>query len=130
MRQADILIVMSPDAYQQFAGQLKPGGLLLYESDLIHPGRGLPPGARALGVPATRLAEELGRRLVLNIVMAGFFAGTTDIVPAEAVEKAVLDSVPKGTQDINLRAFHKGRDYGRALLAQAARPASNGEPEA
>ena len=120
VKQADILILMSPDAYQQFIPTLKPGGLLLYESDLIKPGRDLPAGARALGIPATRLAEELGRRLVLNIVMVGFFSGTTGVVSPQAVEKAVLDSVPKGTEDLNLKAFQKGREYGLSL---AARPA-------
>ncbi|MBI5239399.1 MAG: 2-oxoacid:acceptor oxidoreductase family protein [Elusimicrobia bacterium] len=120
VKQADILILMSPDAYQQFIPSLKPNGLLLYESDLIKIGHDLPAGARALGIPATRFAEELGRRLVLNIVMTGFFAGTTDIVKAEAVEKSVLESVPKGTEELNLKAFRKGLEYGRSLAAKAA----------
>ncbi|MBP1620565.1 MAG: 2-oxoglutarate ferredoxin oxidoreductase, gamma subunit, partial [Acidobacteria bacterium] len=71
----DILVVMSVDAYAQFAPQLRPGGLLLHEQELIAVDNRLPAGVRALGVPATRFAEELGRRLVLNIVMVGFFAG-------------------------------------------------------
>jgi len=79
----------------------------------VDPGDRVPAGVRALGVPATRFAEELGRRLVLNIVMVGFFAGATELVPFEAVRKAVLDSVPKGTEDLNLKAFRKGYDYGR-----------------
>ena len=120
VKQADILIVMSTDAYQQFIPALKPKGLLLYESDLIDVGRDLPAGVRALGIPATRFAEELGRRLVLNIVMTGFFAGSTPAVKAEAVEKAVLESVPKGTEELNLKAFRKGFEYGRSLAAKAA----------
>ncbi len=68
---------------------------------------------RAFGIPATRFAEELGRRLVLNIVMIGFFAGVTGLLSYESVEKAVKSSVPRGTEDLNLRAFHKGYEYGR-----------------
>jgi 2-oxoglutarate ferredoxin oxidoreductase subunit gamma len=105
---------MSPDAYRLFVPTLKPGGLLLYESDLIAPDGTLPEGARALGIPATRFAEELGRRLVLNIVMVGFFAGATSVVSPEAIEKAVRDSVPKGTEELNLKAFRKGLEHGRA----------------
>ena len=33
----DILVVMSQDANERFGGDLKAGGLLLYEQDLIQP---------------------------------------------------------------------------------------------
>ncbi len=117
VKNPDILIVMSPDAYTQFAPQLAPGGMLLYESDLIKVDGALPKGVRAFGVPATRFAEELGRRLVLNIVMTGFFAGVTGLLSYESVEQAVKTSVPKGTEDLNLRAFRKGYEYGREQSA-------------
>jgi len=117
VKHPDVLMIMSPDAYTQFIGQLKPGGTLLYESDLIKLDDRLPEGVRAFGVPATRLAEELGRRLVLNIVMVGFFAGVTGLLSPEAVEKAVKESVPRGTEDLNLRALHKGLEYGQKLLS-------------
>jgi 2-oxoglutarate ferredoxin oxidoreductase subunit gamma len=116
----DILVVMSVDAYAQFAPQLRPGGLLLHEQELIAVDDRLPAGVRALGVPATRFAEELGRRLVLNIVMVGFFAGTTGLLEFGAVERAVRDSVPKGTEDLNLRALRKGHEYGLEVAAVKA----------
>jgi 2-oxoglutarate ferredoxin oxidoreductase subunit gamma len=118
VRKPDVLVVMSPDAYSTFVPTLKEGGLLLYESELVTPNNHLPAGARALGVPATRLAEELGRRLVMNIVMVGFFTATTQLVSYEAARKAVLDSVPKGTEELNLKAFEAGYAYGRKLLAE------------
>jgi len=115
----DVLVLMSQDAYNQFVPQLKPGGLLLYEEELVTLDDRVPAGARVLGIPATRFAEELGRRLVLNIVMAGFFTGVTEVVSAGAIERAVKGSVPKGTEDLNLRALHKGLKFGRELTANA-----------
>ncbi len=117
VRRPDVLVLLSQDALVQFSPQLKPDGLVLYEEELVHPHGKLPGGVRALGIPATRFAEELGRRLVLNSVMVGFFAGATGLLPHAAVEKAVLDSVPKGTEDLNLRALGKGYDYGRGLVS-------------
>lgn len=114
----DVLVVMSSDAYAQFAPTLKPDGMLLYEEELVSP-KGLPPGVRAYGIPATRIAEELGRRLVLNIVMVGFFAGVTGVVSLVAAEKALLSSVPKGTESLNLNAFRRGYEHGRSLVAPA-----------
>jgi len=120
VKQPDVLILMSPDAYTQFAPTLKPTGTLLYESELIAVDDKLPRGARAIGIPATRFAEELGRRLVLNIVMTGFFAGVTEVVSLEAVEKAVRESVPRGTEDLNMRALRRGYEYGRQQVAVPA----------
>jgi len=59
---------MSQDANERYGTDLKPGGLLLYEQDLIQPAK-LNHGTRITGIPATRFAEELGRKLVLNMVM-------------------------------------------------------------
>jgi 2-oxoglutarate ferredoxin oxidoreductase subunit gamma len=118
VKHPDLLILMSLDAATQFVPQLKPNGVVLYESELIPSLPPLPPGAKALGVPATRFAEELGRRLVLNIVMVGFFAGVTDLLSNSAVEKAVLDSVPRGTEELNLKALRKGHAYGRELIGR------------
>jgi 2-oxoglutarate ferredoxin oxidoreductase subunit gamma len=117
VRKPDILVLMSQDACVQFAPQMKQGGLVLFEEELVKTGEHIPSQSRALGIPATRFAEELGRRLVLNIVMVGFFAGATGLLPYDAVEKAVLDSVPKGTESLNLRALGKGYEYGLSRLA-------------
>jgi 2-oxoglutarate ferredoxin oxidoreductase subunit gamma len=118
VKQPDVLVLMSQDAYTQFSPALKPGGRLLYEEDLVKVDQKLPAGARTFGIPATRLAEELGRRLVLNIVMAGFFTGITGLVSAEAMEKAVQASVPRGTEDLNLRALRKGLEFGQSVAAK------------
>ena len=115
----DILIVMSQEAYTRFTLELKEGGLLLVEQDLVRISD-LPAGIRAYSVPATRLAEELGKRMVLNIVMVGCFAGVTGLLDPEALRRAVADSVPPGSQELNLRAFEKGLEYGRAKVGSLA----------
>ena len=68
----DILVVMSQEAYTLFSPQINPNGILVIEEDLVRIGE-LPPGVRVYAVPATRIAEELGKKMVLNIVMVGFF---------------------------------------------------------
>jgi 2-oxoglutarate ferredoxin oxidoreductase subunit gamma len=111
----DILVVMSQEAYTRFAPQLKPGGILITEQDLVRVDRH-PAGVRAYGVPATRLAEELGRKVVLNIVMVGFFAAVTGLLDPESIRQAVADSVPPAMQKLNLQAFDKGFEYGVRLV--------------
>ncbi len=118
---ADVLVVMSQEAYRVFAQHLKPGGILITESDLVKV-NGMPQGVRAFGVPATRLAEEIGRKVVLNIVMTGFFTAVTNLLDPEAVRKAVEDSVPPAMQKLNLQAFDKGYEYGSRLILEGGEP--------
>jgi 2-oxoglutarate ferredoxin oxidoreductase subunit gamma len=81
-------------------------------------------GVRMLKVPATHLAEELGRRIVANVVMLGFVASVTDIASPEAIKKAVLDSVPKGTEELNQRAFETGFQYAQDMVTEGERRGS------
>jgi 2-oxoglutarate ferredoxin oxidoreductase subunit gamma len=113
--QPDVLVVLSQEAFQRFAPELKHGGILITEQDLVRVDR-IPPGERVFGVPATRLAEELGRKVVLNVVVVGFFGAITRLLGAEALRKAVADSVPQSLQKLNLEAFDKGYAYGISLM--------------
>ena len=114
--QPDVLVVMSQEAYTKFAPELKDGGTLLIERDLVRVTE-TSAQTRIYSIPATRIAEELGKRMVLNIVMVGFFAAVTQLLEADAVRKAIADSVPSSFRDLNLKAFDKGYEYGQAALA-------------
>lgn len=110
-----ILVAMSQDAYNKFAPGCAPGAMILIEEELVK-AEPLPEGAKVYAIPATRIAEELGRRMVLNIVMVGFFAAVTKLIGVEAMRKAVVESVPKGTTDLNLKAFDRGYEYGLSIV--------------
>ena len=59
--------------------------------------------------PATKTAtDEIGLRIVANIVMMGAIVKVTGIVSVDAAKKSILDSVPKGTEDKNIQAFEAG----------------------
>jgi 2-oxoglutarate ferredoxin oxidoreductase subunit gamma len=120
--QPDITVILSQEAYNRFAQELKPGGMLIVEEDLVRVSN-LNRDKKVYSIPATRFAEELGKRMVLNSVMVGFFTAITKLLSADAVRKAVADSVPPGFRELNLKAFEKGYEYGIAALAVApARP--------
>lgn len=121
----DILVVMSQEAYVRFAPELKDGGILIIEQDMVRVSD-LNKDIQVYSVPATRIAEELGKRMVLNSVMVGFFTAVTDLLTANAVRKAVADSVPKAFLDLNLKAFEKGLEYGAITMTA---PASSADAE-
>jgi 2-oxoglutarate ferredoxin oxidoreductase subunit gamma len=113
----DILMVMSQEAFTKFVPDLKDGGLLLVETDLVHMSK-LKPGTRVFRCPGTRIAEELGKRMVLNIVMVGFFAAVAGVASADSLRQAVASSVPESFRELNLRAFDRGYEYGKQKLAE------------
>ena len=114
----DVLIVMSQEAYTKFAPELKPGGTLIVEQDLVKIS-GISQAGRVYSAPATRLAEELGKRMVLNIVMVGFTAAVTNLLEREALRQAVGDSVPPSFRELNLKAFDRGYEFGTLALQTA-----------
>lgn len=116
IKRPDILVVMSAEGYERFADDLKEDGVLIYEQDLVKPE--FRRNRRAFGIPSTRIAESLGRSIVQNIVMVGFFAGVTKLIPHEAMREAVRGSVPGGTEELNLEAFEKGLAYAESEITQ------------
>ena len=114
-----ILIAMSQDGYVTHKGTMAEEAMLVYEKDLVKPGD-LGSKVKAFGIPAIRFAEELGRKIVLNIIMLGFFAGVSEMMPREAFRQAVETSVPSGTEELNLKAFDRGYDYALELKGKSA----------
>ena len=102
-----ILVLMSQEAYEKYGTHVEPSTNVIVESDLVQEAPEEWPG-----IPATRLAEELGARISANIVMLGFLTGVTRLLSHEAMEEAIATSVPARTVELNLRAFTKGYEHG------------------
>ena len=123
--QPDILVVTSQEAYARFIPEVKDGGILIVEEDLVRVDPSLSGNKeiQIYSIPATRIAEVLGKRIVQNSVMVGFFTAVTNLLDPDAVGKAVADSVPASFRELNLKAFEKGLEYGITALTATANPA-------
>ena len=111
----EILMAMSQEACNKFLPEASDDATVIIEEDLVKP-KDFNPSMNLYGIPATRLAEELGRKMILNIVMVGFFTAVAKLVDYEAVKEAVKASVPPGTESMNLRAYERGYEYGIQLI--------------
>jgi len=66
-------------------------------------------GGRAVGIDATSLAQKAGNVRAMNVVMLGALARTGKLpVSVNSIKQVVQENVPKGTEEINLRAFELG----------------------
>lgn len=102
---ADVLVVLFQEAYTRFRPTLKPGGTLIYDSGLVQP---VPEEENVYGLPATNIADELGSRLVTNVVMLGYLIERTGVVSREAVEQAIRVTVKHRVIDLDLQALDAG----------------------
>jgi len=106
----DVTVALSQPGYDRYIGRQLEGGTdgaargerIVVDSDLVEA-----VGAEAL--PFTKIAAEVGHKIVTNIVMLGYLCALLDIIPEAALEAAVLAHVPKGTEDLNRRAIAAGR---------------------
>ena len=101
------MVVLSQDSADAFLPELKPGGVCIYERDLVQ----LPDGfsGEGHGVAATQIAaQDLGRRIVTNMVVLGFCGAITGLVGRQYLEQTIRQHVPPGTEDLNLRALDEG----------------------
>jgi 2-oxoglutarate ferredoxin oxidoreductase subunit gamma len=113
----DVLVVMSQHAYNDYADDVKAGGTVILDPDMI-PKEKHPDNVKMFHIPATRIAEELGAKIVANIVMLGAFTAISRIVDQNAIKESIKENIPKGTEELNLKAFEKGYDYGKKLLTR------------
>jgi 2-oxoglutarate ferredoxin oxidoreductase subunit gamma len=120
IKEPHVLICLSQEGYAKNIGSLRDGGILILEADLVQVKK-IRPDVTTYNIPATHFAEDLGNRMMANIVMLGFLAAIYELVSAEALRKAVLTSVPAPTREINVRAFERGAEYGKATLKSRAK---------
>jgi 2-oxoglutarate ferredoxin oxidoreductase subunit gamma len=100
-----IFVIMSQEGFEKYGANAPESAVMVLDSSLVQSR----PKCTCYEIPATREAKEtLGRDIVANIVMLGALVATTHIVTETALEKAILDSVPKGTEALNTRAMKKG----------------------
>jgi 2-oxoglutarate ferredoxin oxidoreductase subunit gamma len=107
VQQPDYLVALSQESYTKFRPTIKPEAMVLIDQDLVNP----QDGDQIHAIPATQLAEDLGRRIVTNVVMLGFVTRLTGIVTPEAMVSALEDTLNSRILDLNINAFNAGLEY-------------------
>lgn len=102
---ADVLVVFFQEAYTRFRSRLREGGMLIVDTGLVKP---FPDEEVVFGIPATKIAEDLGSRLATNVVMLGYMIGKTGVVSRESVEKAIHSTVKARVVGLDMKALDAG----------------------
>ncbi len=108
----DVLLAMNQAACDAYFSDLKSEGILIVDSGLVDQ----VPTSRSIGIPFTEIArKKVGRELVANMVALGALTCLTSVVSPQGVEETLLGRVPKGTIEINRKAFRAGLNAAKKL---------------
>lgn len=113
----DFVLAFTQQACDKYAADLKKGGVLLADStEVTKQPRG---NYKVFAVPITEIAaKEVGKKVTANLVAVGLIVGLSKIVSPIAAEEALWERVPKGTEEINLKAFKKGLEIAERLAPE------------
>jgi len=78
----------------------------------------VPKDVKTFSIPATEFAEEMGVKMMANIIMLSFAIAITKLVSYDSLKQTIEISVPKGTEEKNLAGMEKGFQYGLDLKAE------------
>ncbi len=114
----DIFMIMSQEGFDKYGVDAPEDAVMVLDSSLVHSR----PKCTYYEIPATLEAKQtLGRDIVANTIMLGALVAATHIVGETALEKAILDSVPGGTEALNTKAMKKGIELAALAVAQGSK---------
>jgi len=108
---ADVIVVMNQPSFEKFKNDVKPGGILLYNSDLIK-AEGTRSDIRVISVPANTIAQGAGSDKVANIAMLGAAVAASGIVDDKACIEILKEKLGKKKPEflpMNLDTYEKGK---------------------
>lgn len=117
VRKPSLVAIMSQEAYLKNLADLNGDTPVIIDPDMVIEDPSYK-SSTIFRIPATRIAEQLGKRIVANMVIVGAIVALTETVEVAAVEKAIAKYTPRGTENLNLEAFKRGYSFAREQLQQ------------
>ena len=119
-KKIDILMAMNAPAIDKFESSLRPGGLLLVNSSLVHE-REYRDDIKVVKVPMTEIAAEHENPKGANIVMMGAMAANSDLFTEDDLERLTNEFFEKKGKinPKNSLCFRAGELHGALLMKSA-----------
>lgn len=111
LRALDLLLALNQESVQIHRGNLRPEGMVLYDSTEIT----LPLGEKTLGIPILQMAKEAGGAIYGNIVATGAMLGMLgyELSPFQTVIKRSFGKKGEEIVERNLKAASLGYEYAK-----------------
>ncbi|MFZ5753777.1 MAG: 2-oxoacid:acceptor oxidoreductase family protein [Bacillota bacterium] len=104
----DVLVALTQEAANKFAPTVKEQGVLIVDSS-VKINDQIKDKVKLYSLPITEMAVKVaGSEIVTNMVTLGALVAITKVVSREALEKAMFSRIPKGTEEVNMKALAQG----------------------
>ncbi len=108
VQQSDYLLCMSEKAYEKYNGGMKQDSVLIIDTTFVEE-QANAKAKTTYAIPITELAiKATGKEMTANICALGIMSAL-GIVGEDALRKAILKRIPKGTEELNMKAFEVGK---------------------
>jgi 2-oxoglutarate ferredoxin oxidoreductase subunit gamma len=110
IRQPTMCIVMNPPSMEKYDALVKPGGLLVANSNLVQ-SKSARDDTTTVYVPANKLAAELGNVKMANVILLGALLGMREVLPIDSIKRTMDLHIPERRKQIrapNKRALDRG----------------------
>ena len=113
--QPNYLIALTNEAMSKYLPLIRPGGLCLYDSDLVQPDLRVDAVRKGLPMHAA-VMKELGKPQAFNVVVLGALVTLTKVVSVGALEKVLEARFPSVHHANNKKALHLGVEMAKPLV--------------
>lgn len=105
----DILLALSQAAYDMYKDEIKEDTITLVDSDLVKTDDKI---KNTMKIPFTKIAEDVtGIKITANVVALGaIYSLVKDVVKEDSLIEGIKSKVPRGTEEVNIKAFKAGFD--------------------
>lgn len=106
----DVLITLSQEGCDKYGGDIKHGGILIYDSELVRPEIAVE-GVRKYGAPFnSTVMTRYRKRTVMNMLVLGFVDGVIKAVTRESLDRTVAEMVPPKFLELNREVLEAGEE--------------------
>lgn len=106
----NLQVILTQKAAEEYSADTAPGATVIFDDFFVTN----PPklDAKVYLLPIVKTGrEEIGREIVVNMVALGTAAKVLEdkgLLKPEAIKRAILANVPRGTEELNEKAFEAG----------------------
>ncbi len=120
VRRADVMLALTQQSWDLYHSKLRDGAVALLDESVDVPAETLHEfdsrGIAVVRLPIVKTArDKVGREVTTNMVALGALNRLARLVPDSSLRKAVYHRVPRGSEELNLKALEEGA----ALVASA-----------
>jgi 2-oxoglutarate ferredoxin oxidoreductase subunit gamma len=108
-------VVLNLPSLDKYEPLVSPGGVLVANASLVNRGTDRK-DIDSVFIPANEMAEAIGNKRLVNMIVLGALLNRLPILPIKAIEKALQDHLPERHRkllSVNFEALRQGAEYAK-----------------